>query len=179
MTALLMHKKTGFSVDPVAGLVYGKLGKVIGRIRADGYVSVSYRHGDSTTSTLAHRIIFEAAHGPIPTGMQIDHINGIPADNRLCNLRLITESMNKQAASELRKAKLVAKGLPVTVRNEMVRTEATKTDAEWADELDVCEWVPFIVREFADMAILPHLTGCAELPNAHRTRRTRKAQSAT
>lgn len=45
---------------------------------------------------LNHRIIWEHVHGPIPQGMQIDHINGIKDDNRIVNLRLVTVSQNQQ-----------------------------------------------------------------------------------
>lgn len=31
----------------------------------------------------------------IPSGMEIDHINGDPSDNRICNLRLATPRQNK------------------------------------------------------------------------------------
>lgn len=38
-----------------------------------------------------HRYVWEQAHGPIPDGMTIDHINGDRMDNRLENLRAITQ----------------------------------------------------------------------------------------
>lgn len=44
----------------------------------------------------AARIIWEMHHGSIPEGMQIDHINGIPSDDRWHNLRLVTRHQNCQ-----------------------------------------------------------------------------------
>ena len=39
-----------------------------------------------------HRFIWEQANGPIPQGMQIDHLNRNKSDNRLENLDLKTPS---------------------------------------------------------------------------------------
>lgn len=41
-------------------------------------------------SYLEHRLVWEAAHGPIPSGMQVHHKNGNKRDNRLENLELMT-----------------------------------------------------------------------------------------
>ncbi len=41
-----------------------------------------------------HRVLWEKANGPIPTGLEIDHINGDREDNRLDNLRLVTRQEN-------------------------------------------------------------------------------------
>ena len=44
--------------------------------------------------TYEHREIWEAHHGPIPDKMRIDHINGDKRDNRIENLRCVTNSRN-------------------------------------------------------------------------------------
>jgi hypothetical protein len=44
----------------------------------------------------AHRLAWIYMHGAIPSGMVIDHINGIRDDNRICNLRLATPFENSQ-----------------------------------------------------------------------------------
>lgn len=43
---------------------------------------------------MSHRFVWEMHNGPIPTGLEIDHINHIKDDNRIENLRLVDRSEN-------------------------------------------------------------------------------------
>lgn len=62
--------------------------------RRSGYVR--FRH--NTGNLYVHRLVWEMHNGPIPQGMQIDHINGKRDDNRIENLRLVTQQVNLRNA---------------------------------------------------------------------------------
>lgn len=77
-------------IDPEAGLIFSRAGKpVVSRTR--GYVTL---HNGPKHIGYVHRLIWEHVHGPIPPGMQINHINGVKDDNRIANLELVTPSEN-------------------------------------------------------------------------------------
>lgn len=85
----------GYWCDPIVGLIFGKrLNRAVGRIDGRGYVQIS----SMGHVGMAHRMIWESVNGPIPDGMQINHINGIKSDNRIANLELVTPSENARHA---------------------------------------------------------------------------------
>ena len=43
---------------------------------------------------LVQRIVWDAFNGPIPTGLEVDHVNDIRTDNRLKNLQLLSHKAN-------------------------------------------------------------------------------------
>lgn len=47
-----------------------------------------------------HRWIWQEIYGPIPTGWEVDHINGVRTDNRLKNLRCIPKSAQRRNAAK-------------------------------------------------------------------------------
>lgn len=51
-------------------------------------------------NTARHRIVWEIHNGPIPVGFEIDHINHIPGDDRIENLRMVTRKENNQNKSK-------------------------------------------------------------------------------
>ncbi len=65
-------------------------GKVAATNNGQGYY-LAYLNGKQR---LVHRIIWEMHYGPVPEGMDLDHINGIRNDNRIENLRIATRAEN-------------------------------------------------------------------------------------
>jgi len=62
--------------------------------RTKPYIEVKLRRNQSrdikSKSFLVHRLVAEAFIKPLEKGDQVDHINGIHADNRVENLRVMT-----------------------------------------------------------------------------------------
>ena len=90
---------TYFRYDEENGKVFWKakrgrstrIGKEAGTIDNKGYRSIYF----NKIPYLAHRLIWRIHYGEWPKN-EIDHINRIPADNRIANLRVVTSLMNCQ-----------------------------------------------------------------------------------
>jgi len=67
-----------------------KVGDVAGTPSDTGYITIVL----GGVSYKAHRLIWIYHHGSIDDNLQIDHINGIRHDNRIENLRLVTNQQN-------------------------------------------------------------------------------------
>lgn len=61
-------------------------------LREDGYLIA----GIGGTHVRLHRLVYEAEHGPIPAGMEVDHMNRDRRDNRIENLTLATKREQRQ-----------------------------------------------------------------------------------
>lgn len=83
--------------DPETGFFSRKdTGKRTG-IRGVKYRKITLRSRIFGNRTFTiHRLAWRAVHGPIPPGLEIDHINGNSLDCRIVNLRLATTSQNHQ-----------------------------------------------------------------------------------
>jgi hypothetical protein len=69
-----------------------------GTVKNDGYGKIKLRHGGRTRTTGPHRAAWLSMVGPIPEGLQIDHL----CRNRLCvninHLEVVTCSVNVSRA---------------------------------------------------------------------------------
>ena len=66
-----------------------KVGEEAGTLRQDGYIGIQVNN----MFTMAHRIIWCMVHGAFPEH-ELDHINHVRNDNRLCNLKEATSKEN-------------------------------------------------------------------------------------
>ena len=58
------------------------------------YLRVRSHVNGKLRNTQAHRLVWHHFNGPIPDGLQVNHINGNGFDNRPSNLEVLTPSQN-------------------------------------------------------------------------------------
>lgn len=79
-----------FSYEPDTGVILSKrTGKKAGCLRPTGYTTLTINGGHF----FAHRVAWFLYHGENPDGI-LDHINRDKTDNRIANLRCVTEREN-------------------------------------------------------------------------------------
>lgn len=75
--------------------------RISGSSNRDGYPEVCLRRDGRAKNRRVHRLVWIAFNGPIPSGLQINHINGAKSDNRIENLELVTPRENTLHAIEV------------------------------------------------------------------------------
>ena len=63
-----------------------------------GYFRIALRKNKKQKIWFSHRVVALAFIGPIPTGKQVNHKNGIKSDNRPENLEYVSQSENNKHA---------------------------------------------------------------------------------
>ena len=82
--------------------------EIAGSKRSDGYIRI-FINGKRI---YLHRFLYEQYHNiKLTSDQQIDHINTIKDDNRICNLRIATRSQNQQNRNTHKNNKLQVKGV--------------------------------------------------------------------
>jgi hypothetical protein len=97
-----------FGYDPETGRLWRKrggsgfrAGDDCGNVMPSGHIRVKFKN----RLYLAHRLIYRMVYGIDPGAMQVDHINRDGGDNRICNLRLATQSQNLQNSNKYKNNK--------------------------------------------------------------------------
>ena len=93
---LLLRLKRNYRYDDVHGrLVNKKTGKAPkGKKHNKGYSCIRFHLGGKNLAILMHRAVFAYCHDRWPE-QQLDHLNGCKKDNRIENLREVSDSENK------------------------------------------------------------------------------------
>jgi len=60
----------------------------------NNYQRAGLRNNTPLKLIQVHRLVWQSFNGPIPAGLQINHLNGVTNDNRLSNLEVCTASEN-------------------------------------------------------------------------------------
>lgn len=70
-------------------------------IQASGYLTIQRRVNGRFMQAYAHCVVYEHIYGEIPKGLEVNHVNGVKSDNRLCNLEAVSKSENQLHAYRL------------------------------------------------------------------------------
>lgn len=92
-------KNFGYTYDQITGEIFGVKKKPIKRKDSGGYIFINTKNPDF--NLFAHHFAWYMTYGNVDYE-QIDHINGDRSDNRIENLRTVT---NQENAFNRRKAK--------------------------------------------------------------------------
>tara|TARA_R100000951_G_C2640464_1_gene180763 strand:+ start:148 stop:663 length:516 start_codon:yes stop_codon:yes gene_type:complete len=119
-----------FSYNAESGALYRKM--CSGKLKEAGTLNQGYIRVSVVRNVFAaHRLCWKICHKKdIPVGYEVDHINQDRSDNRISNLRLVTQSQNMRNKTRYRSNKSGLVG--VAVRNDM--REGTK---RWRAQINV------------------------------------------
>lgn len=94
----------------------------------DGYLQVVlYCRGKKRTFRL-HRLVWESFNGPIPEGMQVNHINEDKTDCSLANLSLATPKENVNWGTKIKRTAISLQGKLVNREDQSTPVQQFKID---------------------------------------------------
>lgn len=119
-----------WAINFESGTVYGRFGRPLTARNSYGYPAGTIDVDGKRHEVSFHRVVWEAAWGKIPEGMQINHKNGIKADNSLWNLELVTPAENTEHALSIGlrpRIKTLCRKKLHQIQNENLLTEGSGT----------------------------------------------------
>lgn len=101
-------------------------------ITRNGYYQVGLCKNSNEKFYQVHRLVYEAFNGPIPEGLQVNHISERKSDNRLLNLNLMTPKENTNYGTGIeRRAKSKSKPvLQFTLEDILIKEYSSTKQAE-------------------------------------------------
>jgi hypothetical protein len=82
----------GFTYDSETGLIYNRYGKTSKPNKLSGYNEMCITVNKKPFKIQGHQFAWYYEHGYCAN--ELDHINGVKTDNRICNLRSVTHQQN-------------------------------------------------------------------------------------
>lgn len=92
---LIVKLRRNYFYDAKKGILVNRESNkaVKGQMKKNGYLQVTMRLKGKRILYYYHRLIWAYFHCRFPT-LQLDHINGMKTDNRIVNLREVTQTQN-------------------------------------------------------------------------------------
>jgi len=90
---LVVLKEKGYTYDKETGEIKNRFGRLVTAKNSFGYIVIPYKKGKSCLLVKGHHFAWFISFNEV-TNNQIDHINGNPSDNRINNLRHVTNQEN-------------------------------------------------------------------------------------
>lgn len=164
-SALVPHPPSGLLACLSTGRIFNEDGLEVGVQAPDTYVRVLRRMtaADRLRTWYAHRVVWEAAHGPIPEGMQIDHLDADAGNNALSNLDLVTPQQNRARQAQRNLARYGCRSTYCKLTPEQalaIRDSAEAVPAKvWAQRLGISLRTVRDIRCGRTWTHLPHVVG--------------------
>lgn len=90
-------------------IISKKTGTVMSPFRdCHGYLRITLSKNGKKKNHYVHRLVYEAFHGPIPEGLEVDHKDNTMINNKPSNFRLLTRQQNMRKVHDKDYRKLMS-----------------------------------------------------------------------